>query len=101
MMRPLLHQAQRLPHVVCRSHSRARVAARLLQQPESIVRAHHLLAHPSQTPGGRTKESLVQLPALDLFLSDAEAQLTRLWSKCRRHPPVSLHRQNSAAGMGC
>lgn len=58
--RPLLHQAQGLAHVVCRPHSRARVAAGLLQEAKGVVRAHHLLAHPSQTPGGRTKEGLAK-----------------------------------------
>lgn len=61
VLRPLLHQAEGLPHVVGRSHSRAGVTARLLQQTQGVVRAHHLLAHPSQTPGGRTTERLVRM----------------------------------------
>lgn len=56
VMRPLLHQAEGLPHVVCGPHGRARVTARLLQETKSIVRAHHLLTHPSQTPGGGRRE---------------------------------------------
>lgn len=99
VMRPLLQQAEGLPHVVCRSHSRACVTARLLQETKGVVRAHHLLAHPSQTPGGRTTERLVKLHFT--FLYDAKDQLTQLWNKCKRHPPVSSRHQNSAAGTGC
>lgn len=58
VVRPLLQQPEGLTHVVCRSHSQARVTARLLQQTEGVVRAHHLLTHPPQTPGGRTRDSL-------------------------------------------
>ena len=52
MMRPLLHQPNGLSHVVRRSHSRACVATRLLQQAKGIVRPHHLPANSSQAPGG-------------------------------------------------
>lgn len=52
MMRPLLQQVQRLPHVVCRPDSRARVATGLLQKTQGVVGTHHISADSSQTPGG-------------------------------------------------
>lgn len=67
VMRPLLHQAQGLAHVVCSPHSRARVAAGLLQEAQGVMGAHHLPAHPSQAPGGRTRERLAKFPLLGLF----------------------------------
>lgn len=51
MMTTLLHQAQCLNQVVCRSHSRTRVTTRLFQQVKSITNIHHVPANSFQTPG--------------------------------------------------
>lgn len=61
MMHPLLQQAQRLPHVVCRPDSRARVGAGLLQETEGVVGTHHVPADSSQTPGGGSDAESIQI----------------------------------------
>lgn len=53
VVRPLLQQAEGLSHVIGRPDGGACVAARLLQEAEGIVGAHHLPAHPFKTPGRR------------------------------------------------
>lgn len=66
VVRPLLHQAQRLDHVVSGPDGRARVTSRLLQEAEGVVRTHRLLANASQTPGvGGGGQRLVQLHRSD------------------------------------
>lgn len=58
VVRPLLQQAEGLSHVVCRPDGRACVAARLLEEAEGVVGAHHLPAHPFETPGRRKEQRL-------------------------------------------
>lgn len=53
MVSSLVQQPQGLRHVICRSHGWAGVATGLLEETKSIVRAHHVLADPPQTPAGQ------------------------------------------------
>ena len=51
----LVHQAQRLGHVVGRTHGRAGVCPWLLQEAQDVRRRDDLSTNPAQTPGGGTE----------------------------------------------
>lgn len=50
--RPLVQQTKGLCYVVCRSHNLPGESTRLLQETESVVRAHHFFTDSSQAPEG-------------------------------------------------
>lgn len=52
MVRPLIQQAQGLPHVVGRADDLAGFAAGLFEESEGVVGSHHVPADSPQAPGG-------------------------------------------------